>query len=1514
MTVVTVIQQAAATLPQTEKPQLINRQCATLPRKLSTKKAPLPPKRDPKTTLSVGRARARSMVAGLAEIEVLDHTLNEYDSEGRSTKSSSIESIPNKPSNSATPESTTTTTPTAATTTPTSTNQTNAGIRTRQTCHHVSATELEDFFARHLSVTMHHGTIRHKYATIARIHKMKHQKRSRQHRSKEETDYRMPKNYSSTPELTFPAAPEFEIISVQRRSRSLSDIHTRHAGRHAWISKGSGEREHRHNRREKPLQRQHSIPEASKISHGEKTRERSSTPDPNGPTVIKQNGSDIYAETVPVVVKSGDKATSGRASCPPPSYPPPPPPVGQVVKVDVSRGEYADLTTGRQHKTPAIMSSFRPTDSAKLYASPDAFVTVGYKKEHIQKCDVTLPRHMVKGSGNRSQSLPPKMPPNATSASASTPGGRSSTASLDADNSSGDSASAYTPFKSSHRSRDHAGTESGHQPDRRGTLRKVKQQGPKFPTAVSESASPKHYPTLAQQEADYDSSEEEDTTSGLDTKSGLVTFKAPDSDLQKEDAEGNKVKQKEGNTNMTLKRKRLKSQTSVDSTKLPDTNEEPPSNVKPENENTINDKPKSTENSETESEVVQSEETGERIFVRNEKTDQSCEMINDISEKTSNQTKKVAPIPPPKRTDENSKLKDVADIKSEITVEKELSAKAIRDAFEKQMPSKDEKNELDSSLKTAKEPIAFKATIVLKQTEVVASKESKETPFRIKNKELIHQHSAHELLHLKNKDDITKKETKENTAREKLVKSPSQGFKERTSETFETSYQKNALSQNDLRDKSDSNTSQKIAPAVPKKPKVDEVKVLEDITDNFESVKMLQVDTVNDEQGNTSPIIDAQSRSVKENIYNFEKRSTELSTTKGNISPRRKSDVIRITLIGSQQKGNEQEKVCSVATMKTSKSCPKTFEEDVDLDVENSLTTAMLHSDAHNQVTRFSAETPTTTIASTNFSDEWRRPDVISPVNIPHHVEAVVKKPPDTPPKNTIVRRIDNFSKTQTLGRKPNERDFDLRDTEATYFSDTMTLNRQSLAKSDKFQQISDAVIHPGRDHHHTRVPVLPTTSASPPTTMLPSSSHGHPGLFQPRSAPPQPSGVYVPNVSAPSTSEPMHLPANLPRELSQKLTSEHMVNVRNRESFEDPHILHQQTPQQKGVPGPMSAQARLLDHRHTKVAAPAPNRVSPPKTREDDECLKLCQRVDKSLQLIRLQVDSLRMAAASEPEVLAELVPPPPEFNFAAPLQQMGPQLPPQHVQSMHIAPPPEFSDESLARQRRAQQNMITTMDAPVSRRVVPPDSVNYPYPEHVYRGYHPVQSPQDHPHHPMHHHPHGVIPNNVTSSPTKTMTMTRSGYPPHHAMPPHQQVRHESNCNTLPHPGSRMMMPPQTLQQHAPPLHHPQTPQPPLPQQQHPFSPGRPNRDSPRMMGPIPPIPQHKEFRQKPLHQWNMKDVSDWLESLFLPEYKITFAEAGITGSKLANMDNNDLMGLGVKQAGHRLNMERSIKWYLK
>lgn len=67
----------------------MSRQYATLPRKLgggggasscvnnkSNHQAPLPPRRDPKTTLSVGRARAKSMVAGLGKLMFSRYSFN----------------------------------------------------------------------------------------------------------------------------------------------------------------------------------------------------------------------------------------------------------------------------------------------------------------------------------------------------------------------------------------------------------------------------------------------------------------------------------------------------------------------------------------------------------------------------------------------------------------------------------------------------------------------------------------------------------------------------------------------------------------------------------------------------------------------------------------------------------------------------------------------------------------------------------------------------------------------------------------------------------------------------------------------------------------------------------------------------------------------------------------------------------------------------------------------------------------------------------------------------------------------------------------------------------------------------------------------------------------------------------------------------------------------------------------------------------------------------------------------
>ena len=80
-----------------------SRQYSTLPRKLhqSTNRVsiqpPPPPKRDPSTTLSVGRARARSMVANMAALEALDKAINEHDSSTSESVTGSVDSVQRMP-------------------------------------------------------------------------------------------------------------------------------------------------------------------------------------------------------------------------------------------------------------------------------------------------------------------------------------------------------------------------------------------------------------------------------------------------------------------------------------------------------------------------------------------------------------------------------------------------------------------------------------------------------------------------------------------------------------------------------------------------------------------------------------------------------------------------------------------------------------------------------------------------------------------------------------------------------------------------------------------------------------------------------------------------------------------------------------------------------------------------------------------------------------------------------------------------------------------------------------------------------------------------------------------------------------------------------------------------------------------------------------------------------------------------------------------------------------------------
>lgn len=99
--------------------------------------APMPPRRDPKTTLSVGRARAKSMVAGLEGGSGSIEKEDDDDLPG-TTKSSSVESIHQQSlSSSSTPIQSGT--PVQLRT---------ASIKARPTSSRITAAELVELFQR----------------------------------------------------------------------------------------------------------------------------------------------------------------------------------------------------------------------------------------------------------------------------------------------------------------------------------------------------------------------------------------------------------------------------------------------------------------------------------------------------------------------------------------------------------------------------------------------------------------------------------------------------------------------------------------------------------------------------------------------------------------------------------------------------------------------------------------------------------------------------------------------------------------------------------------------------------------------------------------------------------------------------------------------------------------------------------------------------------------------------------------------------------------------------------------------------------------------------------------------------------------------------------------------------------------------------------------------------------------------------------------------------------------------
>lgn len=309
------------------------RQCATLPRRMPIGPggkilAPAPPRRDPKTTLSVGRARAKSMVAGLEGNGCnKDDDDDDSPSTTTTTKSNSIESIHQQSLSAlSTPTQAGPGTPTQPRT---------ASIKARPTSSRITAAELEELFQRQQGEN-DDGS---RYSTMM-------------------TSSRFQSGMDSA---TPPTSPQklgqptvYSSVAEMKRKKAKNGT-----------------------LRGKPC----AIP----IVGGDLKRNFHSTPDlatdTNSSWLIGFKGhrsqDDVHAL----------HASMQRLNLPPPNHPPPPPPIGQVVKVEVARKSEYESTVALQAKIhhnktvleSDVMSSFKPASNAKLYASPQDIKKVNYR-------------------------------------------------------------------------------------------------------------------------------------------------------------------------------------------------------------------------------------------------------------------------------------------------------------------------------------------------------------------------------------------------------------------------------------------------------------------------------------------------------------------------------------------------------------------------------------------------------------------------------------------------------------------------------------------------------------------------------------------------------------------------------------------------------------------------------------------------------------------------------------------------------------------------------------------------------------------------------------------------------------------------------------------------------------------------------------------------------------------------------------------------------------------------------
>ncbi|KAK9886959.1 hypothetical protein WA026_019217 [Henosepilachna vigintioctopunctata] len=294
----------------------ISRQYATLPRKVGgnqvivnrSMQAPLPPRRDPKTTLSVGRARAKSMVAGLE---------GEREETEDLTKSSSAESI-----NQATPNAK------YGTIQPKT-----ASIRQRPISGRITSNELEELFEKQKTEGV--------YGKNSLMSSSRFQDCG---------------NVNSHPSSPAKGRVYASVAEMKRNKTKNSKLRFSNL-----FSRGNGE-----------LRRDfHSTPDLSQ-------------------ELAMTSGKNHRSQEDLAVLKS-------RSS--PPTHPPPPPPaLVQMVKVDNKNSKTEYDCCGNNTITEGIVSSFKPSANAKLYASPEDMKQVGYRSK-------SLPSHSARPHVRKSQSM-----------------------------------------------------------------------------------------------------------------------------------------------------------------------------------------------------------------------------------------------------------------------------------------------------------------------------------------------------------------------------------------------------------------------------------------------------------------------------------------------------------------------------------------------------------------------------------------------------------------------------------------------------------------------------------------------------------------------------------------------------------------------------------------------------------------------------------------------------------------------------------------------------------------------------------------------------------------------------------------------------------------------------------------------------------------------------------------------------------------------------------------------------